>query len=53
LDRSLSNPDAIPGRQTPIELSGERWDEFIERWLIWFAKAANGTLQYPDKIPDM
>lgn len=35
---------------TPIDQGGE--DEFIERWLGWFADAAEGSLHRPQRMPE-
>jgi hypothetical protein len=35
---------------TPIEPGNE--DEFLERWIGWFAKAAQGGLGYPSAMPE-
>ena len=35
---------------TPIDQGNQ--DEFIERWIAWFAEAAQGKLQRPRQIPE-
>ena len=34
----------------PIDQGDE--DEFIERWIGWFAEAAQGNLTYPSTLPE-
>jgi hypothetical protein len=33
-------------------LNTDRIDEFIERWVDWFALAAQGQLQRPSTMPE-
>ena len=35
---------------TPIDQGNEA--EFIERWMAWFADAAEGRLQHPSQMPE-
>ena len=35
---------------TPIDQGGE--DDFIERWIEWFAKAVQGELRHPSSMPE-
>ena len=36
---------------TPIDQGNE--EEFIERWMGWFAQAAQGSLAYPSRMPEV
>ena len=33
-------------------LTADKIDEFIERWVDWFATAAQGQLQHPSTMPE-
>ena len=35
----------------PIDQGDE--DNFVERWMDWFAKAAQGQLRYPGSLPEL
>jgi serine/threonine-protein kinase len=35
---------------TPIEVGNDV--EFLERWMDWFARAAQGQLRHPDRMPE-
>ena len=37
-------------RPRPFDQGEE--EQFIERWIDWFASAADGTLQYPSRLPE-
>lgn len=64
-DPFLLNPDSTAGRTlapifgtefqiawpfTPIDQGEE--EEFFERWMIWFADAAEGKLRHPSRMPE-